>query len=381
MKSDIKIGFLTSVDPYDKDKLSGTHFYVFQTLQSKFPNIVALGPFEANTKFVKLIRRTTSKILRLAYNIEHSLLLARQYKKYFEKRIEEEKPDVIIAFRASTHICLIKTDVPIIYFSDTTFKKMYNYYDWFSNFLFTSVWEGNYIERKAIQMADRCVFSSSWAANSAIEDYDADPDKVNVIPFGPNMLNIPERIEPKSDKPETCKLLFMGKEFGRKGGDLVYESFKVLKKRGMDVSLWFVGSKVPDYVDRNQVCVIDYINKNTIEGMKEFEFIWRDANFLFLPTRAECFGIVFVEASAWGIPSITTDTGGVAAAVQNGKNGYRLSEEANAEDYADLIQDLFENYSDKYLPLVVNTRETFEQEYAMSVLAEKLEDVVLQVVQ
>lgn len=33
---------------------------------------------------------------------------------------------------------------------------------------------------------------------------------------------------------------------------------------------------------------------------------------LLLPTRAECAGIVFNEASAYGVPILLTDTGGVS---------------------------------------------------------------------
>lgn len=45
-------------------------------------------------------------------------------------------------------------------------------------------------------------------------------------------------------------------------------------------------------------------------------------NFLLLPTIAECAGIVFAEASGYGIPSITYDTGGVGTYVIDGINGF-----------------------------------------------------------
>lgn len=380
MKNDITIGFLTSVDPENRNRLSGTHYYVFHLLKKTFPKTIALGPYDPGIGLLKFIQKTTKILLGRPINLEHNLILAYKYKRFFEKRISTEKPDVIFAIRASTHISMLKTDVPIIYYTDTTFKKMYNYYSWFSNFLFTSVWEGNYIEQKAIDNANRCIFSSKWAADSAISDYQAPPDKVKIIPFGPNMINIPEKRPPERNKPNVCKLLFLGKEFTRKGGDIVYETFKILKDRRFPVSLTFVGSEVPAYVDDENIEIIDYIDKNTVEGMQEFEAIWREAHFLFLPTRAECFGIAFVEASAWGIPSIATDTGGVADAVLNGKNGFRMSPEAKPIDYANIIERVFTNYQTEYVPLALKSRSVFEETFAPQIIAQHFEVLIKDVV-
>lgn len=59
---------------------------------------------------------------------------------------------------------------------------------------------------------------------------------------------------------------------------------------------------------------------------------------LLLPTHAECAGIVFSEASAFGLPSFAYDTGGISNYVINGKNGYRLSPDSTAVDFAHTIE-------------------------------------------
>ena len=59
-----------------------------------------------------------------------------------------------------------------------------------------------------------------------------------------------------------------------------------------------------------------------------------------LPTRAECAGVVFSEASAYGIPSITTDTGGVTTYVKKGINGFTKTFSAGGEIYAERITQL-----------------------------------------
>jgi glycosyltransferase involved in cell wall biosynthesis len=67
-------------------------------------------------------------------------------------------------------------------------------------------------------------------------------------------------------------------------------------------------------------------------------------HFLLLPTRAECLGVVFSEASAFGVPSIATDVGGVATAVHDGVNGSVLPLEAEAADYADAVEAALGDY-------------------------------------
>ncbi len=41
-----------------------------------------------------------------------------------------------------------------------------------------------------------------------------------------------------------------------------------------------------------------------------------------MPSVAECFGLVFAEASAHGVPSLATATGGIPTVVHEGVDGY-----------------------------------------------------------
>ena len=51
--------------------------------------------------------------------------------------------------------------------------------------------------------------------------------------------------------------------------------------------------------------------------------------------------MVFAEASAYGVPSITTDVGGVGGVVTDGVNGVRLPLAAGPDAYARVIADRF----------------------------------------
>jgi glycosyltransferase involved in cell wall biosynthesis len=85
-----------------------------------------------------------------------------------------------------------------------------------------------------------------------------------------------------------------------------------------------------------------------------------EAHFLFVPSRAEPFGIVFCEANAFGLPCLTSHVGGIATIVKDHVNGMTFSSFANTQLYCDYIVKLMENYSE-YEALALSAFNEFEQ--------------------
>jgi glycosyltransferase involved in cell wall biosynthesis len=80
-----------------------------------------------------------------------------------------------------------------------------------------------------------------------------------------------------------------------------------------------------------------FLSKATQAGRAKLCALLASSDFLLLPTRAEAAGLVFCEASAWGLPIISTDTGGVGTYVRNGINGVTLPLNVGGEEYARAI--------------------------------------------
>src|SRR5204862_2194102 len=117
------------------------------------------------------------------------------------------------------------------YLSDTTFELMVDYYSIFSGLSKQNIKQGNEIEQNSISKAARIIYSSTWARNSAVESYSADPAKISVIDFGANLLYEPSlaQIEARIVEPEAWNLLFLGVDWLRKGGDIAYKTYIALK--------------------------------------------------------------------------------------------------------------------------------------------------------
>ncbi len=357
-----KIAFLTSIDPRNKSALSGSSHYIYKALEKHVGDIDILGPVSVESWFSKIIARISNR-LPWKYNLSHSYYFALKYANRFSKKISGKQYDFIFAARSSTEMSLLKTDIPIIYFSDTTFNLLYNYYDWFSNFMTISVIEGNSIERRSINKSAITIFSSDWAAQSSIEYYGANPAKVHVIPFGPNVDNIPTRDDALKVKDrEICKLLFVGVEWERKGGQIAFDTLLALKKMGLNVSLTVLGCTPPDNIVDDDLIVIPFLNKNKEDESRRFNALFEESHFFILPTKQECFGVVFCEASAFGLPSLTSDTGGISGAVKNNINGFRFNVSDGGDEYAAKVYSIFTDYENKYTPLCVSSRELYDKE-------------------
>ena len=78
-----------------------------------------------------------------------------------------------------------------------------------------------------------------------------------------------------------------------------------------------------------------------------------------MPTKAECAGMAFAEARAYGIPSFTFNTGGVLNYVINGLNGYTLPLGSFEEEFEKIIKEVI--YSGEIEKLSIGARKRYTE--------------------
>jgi glycosyltransferase involved in cell wall biosynthesis len=218
----------------------------------------------------------------------------------------------------------------------------------------------NLLSDLAIRKASLLVYASGWAAQSAIDDYHADPQQVHVALMGANFDNPPSKeIIEQKQKSQSCRLLFIGFDWQRKGGDIAFETLLKLEEEGIEAELIVCGCVPPRKYFHKRMKVIPYLDKNDPAQYKELEQLYLSSDFLLLPTRNECFGLVFCEANAYGLPVVTTHTGGVPEVVIDGINGFTLPLSARGAEYARSIASIYRDDL-RYAELVKTSRETFD---------------------
>jgi len=360
MKKKIAIAFITASNPLDKKSWSGIYYQMHNGLANNIEKVECIGPIPLFfIKAMAVTNRITKFFFGKGYNYKNSIVLSFLHSKFIQFKLRGKKFDYIFAPAASTEVAFLKTNIPIIYCSDSSFGQLNEYYDTYSNLFDFSVKESNLIEQKGIQKAKFLTYPSIWAKSYVEQNY-INKAITKVIPFGANINQEYIYFEPKTiSKTEEINLLFLGVDWYRKGGEIVYDSFLQLIEKGYNVSLTVCGCIPP--IVHNKMEIIPFLDKNKNEDLIRLTTLFSAAHFLFLPSKAECFGIVFCEASAFGIPSITRNTGGIGNAVINGVNGYCLDEKSNSEAYTLQLQNLIEN-EEEYKKLSLSSRKLYEDE-------------------
>jgi glycosyltransferase involved in cell wall biosynthesis len=355
----LRIAFISSSDPTDVRSFSGTPFHMVQALKGHFPDLDVVRQSRAPWayRFDRIVGRLTGGRVNPYYwrrlNRFYAARLARRWR---GRRV------LVVAVVNAALVSELAERVPVLNVTDATFALMRGFYSWFDELDRRTAQAAEEMERRSIRLSVHNSFSSRWAGNSAVRDYGADEADVSVIPWGCNIDDVPgSEIRPASRRGDACRLLFIGIHWLRKGGDVVLATGELLAAKSFPFHIDIVGSAPDDGLpQRPWLENHGYLSKADEGQRAKLRALIRDADFLFLPTRQDTYGIVFAEASAYGTPSVTRDVGGVASVVRDGVNGMVLPEDASAEDFAAAIEAAWRDTS-RYEALREGARREYEE--------------------
>ena len=266
----------------------------------------------------------------------HCRTLAKMLAKDIDNNPALKECDYLFIPLASQIAPFLKTDKPYINVSGYAIPDMQNYY--FHNVNKQAMAMAIELETVAAQKALVNIRSSKWANDGLINYYHCDKNKCHILEFGPN-IDTKDIRKGQIYNGGQLRILFSGRYWGRKGGNIAVKALEKLRSNGIDAQLIVVGpQKLPeickgkDYID-----FIGYLNKNKVEDYNKYLSLYERAHIFLLPTRAECGAIVYSEAAAAGLPCYTYLTGGAGNYVINGVNGFALPEGSSADAFADQI--------------------------------------------
>jgi len=376
----MRVGFCRADDSGRRASWSGIPSHMLRALtEYRDIEVVSLGPLPNPLLPVfKSLRRISIAFTGKEFNYKFSQSLNGKYGTELRKRIDGDRFDVLFFPAASGILASQVFETPAIYASDATFRVMCDYYPEFTNMWAFNRNAGDSIERDAIARAQASVFASHWAATSAIEDYGARDECTFVLPFGANMVNLPERetvLEIRQRAREPWKLLFVGSDWVRKGGQLAVDSVKELRGRGVRCELTIVGCRPLRRMEDSAIRFVPFLRKDDPREEAILAELYREADVFLLPTRSEAAGVVYSEASAFGLPIVSTKTGGTSTYVKHGQTGYLLDPGDSAIEYADAIE---RTVSDKeeYMRLARNARDTYEVELNWRHWGERMRGII-----
>lgn len=358
MTSSGTIVIVGSADPYDVRVFSGTTRSMTLALESYLENVyVVRNPRPA---WFAPARKLILKVTRGRIDIFLSRWLARRHAARLREQIATARPKAVISIANSALTAELGRWFPVVHVSDTTFSLMRTFYASFVRLGAGSLAQGEAIERDAIGNSLFTTVSSPWAARSVCEHYGKPADAVKTVSWGCNIPDVPlSQIAPPPQPGSACRLLFMGLDWQRKGGDIVLDTAKLLHERGFDCHFDLVGASPERMVSLPNVTVHGLLRKSDASEFDRLIDLIRNASILFLPTRQDCTPMVFAEANALGVPALASDVGGVSGVITHGENGILLGNDADAGAFADAIISLWTDWP-RYLAMRQSARNTYD---------------------
>ncbi|MCW2912020.1 MAG: hypothetical protein JWN52_88 [Actinomycetia bacterium] len=176
---------------------------------------------------------------------------------------------------------------------------------------------------------------SAWFARSLVEHSGLSPDKVHVVRPG---LTSGRHTATGISRREgrRTRLLFVGRDFHRKGGDLVVEALTVLR-RDVDPAITLTVAGPREWPLRGEPPPgVEFAGPLPTA---EIARLYDSHDLFVMPSRMEPFGIVFAEALSRGLPCVGRDAYAMPELITPGVNG-GLVRGDDATDLAKVIAEV-----------------------------------------
>ena len=367
----MRVAYVTTYESSDPRAWSGLGYHIGRCLELAGLTLERIGPLPRRASALARARQLEAKLQGRRYPLDRDPTVARTYSKRVARKLEATQCDLVFS-PGTIPIAHLKSPQPVAFWADATFAAMLRFYPDFRSLSKRAVKWGMDLEARALTRAGVAFYASEWAARSALDDYGADPAKVEVRPFGANMRIDHDRASVvdlvRARAQGSCRLLFVGVDWHRKGGDRAVEIAGVLNERGLPTELHVVGCTPPGELPA-WVRTHGFVDTRSESGEAFLRRQYEQAHLLVHPATAECFGVVFCEAAAHGVLSAASRVGGIPSAVRDGVTGALFEPTASAEEYAEYVWTVLGDRS-RYEAMALRAFDEYERALSWDAQAE-----------
>lgn len=167
-------------------------------------------------------------------------------------------------------------------------------------------------------LADACLVASTYTKRTLVENGIAE-DRIRIIPYGVDLERFAFSAGPSAASP--FRVLFVGQMVQRKGLKYLLDAWKELNLPNSELVLAGRGRSDTQLLAR-------------YEGLYQLEMdvsdsrlreLYATSDLFCMPSLAEGFGLVYLEALASGTPVLGTHNGGAADIITDGRDGFVLA--------------------------------------------------------
>ncbi len=170
------------------------------------------------------------------------------------------------------------------------------------------------IYRRTFDMPRHLIAVSEMVRRSLVEDYGVESASISVIPLTID-TDFFSRGTDSPSRSDSLRVLFVGGEFQRKGGELLLEAARLPEFADCEFHI-VTKSEIPDPP------VNVFVHRDVPPNSERLRDLLASASIFALPTLADLSSIASIEAMAMELPVLTTDMGGIPEIVRDGQDGY-----------------------------------------------------------
>lgn len=388
----MRLAYVTTYDVLDSSMWPKTHsglcgagYHLAKSLEHQSILLDYIGPLQEKYKFITTYKgKCYHKFFKTSYEPMAEPFVLKHYAAQIRRKISNFNSDVVLCPENAVPVAYLECKQPIVLWTDATLAGLINFYPWLSNLCSETKRNIYAMELAALDRCKLVIFLSDWAAETAVKSYGIAPAKIRVVPWGANIEcnrnndDINSIVESKNQS--ICKLLFIGVDWFRKGGDIALEVAKELNKRGLNTELLVVGCQpitnepLPSFVKD-----IGFVNKYTVEGLAQMNKLFCESHFLIMPSLADCSPHVLCEANSFGLPCLTTNVGGIPTIIKDNLNGKTFSIKASILEYCNYIDEIMANYSE-YKRLACSSFNEYQSRLNWSVAGKNAKQLIRELV-
>ena len=203
-----------------------------------------------------------------------------------------------------------------------------------------------------------------WLAKDLVERSGIPENKVHPVGGG---INLDGRLVDYTGK-QGNKILFVGRDFVRKGGDITLEAFFELRKKMADAELYVAGPASDPWPQGAEG--YHYMGDCSHE---ELSILFNKCDIFVMPSHFEAYGLVFIEALTYGLPCIGRNAYEMPYFIEDGKTGLLLRH----DDVHELSEMMYRLLKDRSVSANVRSRkDIYLREYSWNAVAKRILDVV-----
>lgn len=298
-------------DPFNPHSVSGVAYHLFNALARHYPLVARID--------TRLSRWQIGRVALATFHPSRERWQERYFKNIAAFKLQSRNSRAQLAHVAQPFDLVMQVyglfrtvGAPYVVYLDNTHEQSVQHWPEWNPLRGQALEEWYASERTMYQHAQHVFTTSKIVAQSTVQFYGVPAAQVSVVGGGANFDTLPTL--PTTERVREPVILFVGREYRRKGGDVLLQAFRQVRAQLPNARLQIVGTS--DIAPEAGVEVL-----GSISNRQQISDLYAQASVFCLPSRFDPFPGVLSEAMAYGVPCVSTSVCGIPEIVLDEQTG------------------------------------------------------------